>query len=66
MSVSLIYIGYSPVLTVLGRLSTVTDTPAEMREMTCTEVEAAIHQHVTKGNSVSKHVCFQHIWEVRH
>lgn len=66
MSVSLVYKGYSPVRAVLGRLSTVTDTPAEMRRMSRTEVETAIHQYVTKGSSLSKHVCFQRVWEVRH
>lgn len=54
------------VLTVLGRLSRVTDIPAEMRKMTRTKVEAAIHQHAAKGNSENKHVHFQHTWEVRH
>lgn len=65
-SVSLICIEYSLVLTVLGRLSRVTDIPVEMRKMTCVEMKAAIHQHVTKGNSMNKHVHIQRTQEVLH
>lgn len=43
-----------------------TDTPVEVRKMTCIEMKAAIHQHVTKGNSMNKHVHIQHTQEVWH
>lgn len=65
-SVSLICVEYSLVLAVSGRLSRMTGIPVEMRKMTCIEMKAAIHQCVTKVNSMNKHVHIQHSQEVWH